>query len=178
MLTDGLTFPNGAVADNFQLQSGTSLPTDGQALGELFYLTTGSAGLYLYTGSSWLAVGTGVSGGGGGSTTYGVGLTISGQPTTDETLLFFPAPQALSLPTNATGSTAACEVAPSSTATFSIRKNGTQIGTVTFAANATTGTFTATSTSFSTGDVLSVVLTSAYDNTFSDIGIVITLTIV
>ncbi len=176
MLTDGITFPNGSVADNFQLQSGSSLPVEGQALGELFYLTSGTPGLYLYNGASWIAAGTG-GGGGSSSTTYGVGLTIGGQPPSGEILLYFPAPQAMTIPTNATGSTAACSTAPTATATFSLRKNSTQFGTVIFSAGATTGTFAVTAASFAAGDVLSVVMTSEFDSTFSDIGIVITLTI-
>lgn len=58
MLTDGLSLIDGAVASNFSIQYGTSLPVSGNNIGELFYLTTGNAGLYLYDGADWNPVTT------------------------------------------------------------------------------------------------------------------------
>lgn len=61
MLIDGLQIVGSATIDNLNVQHGTSLPDTGNNIGELFYLTTGSAGLYAYDGSAWGPVGSGAS---------------------------------------------------------------------------------------------------------------------
>jgi len=58
MLQDGITLPDSAIATNFQIQHGTTLPTTGINEGEMFYLTAlhgiRVAGLYVATGGVWL----------------------------------------------------------------------------------------------------------------------------
>lgn len=53
MLNDGLSLLDGSVAQNFAIQNGSALPASGNNVGELFYLTTGNSGLYVYDGSSY-----------------------------------------------------------------------------------------------------------------------------
>jgi hypothetical protein len=65
MLSDGITLLGSSVAQNFTIENGAALPSSGNNTGELFYLTTGQAGLYVYNGSAWVAAGTG----GGGAVT-------------------------------------------------------------------------------------------------------------
>lgn len=54
MLVDSLTLLDGSVVHNATVESGASLPATGDStLGGLFYLTSGSVGLYLYNGTAW-----------------------------------------------------------------------------------------------------------------------------
>lgn len=70
MLIDGIQLLGSSEASNFTIVSGSSLPVTGNNTGELFYLTTGTPGLYVYDGTQWSIVGTGGGGGTpGGSTT-------------------------------------------------------------------------------------------------------------
>lgn len=57
MLVDSLTLLDGSVVHNATVESGTALPAAGSStLGELFYLTSGTVGLYIYTGSAWTII--------------------------------------------------------------------------------------------------------------------------
>ncbi len=60
MLQDGLILADSSVAENLQIQNGTTLPSSGTNVGELFFNTSNNT-LYIHTGSAW----AGVSGGGG-----------------------------------------------------------------------------------------------------------------
>ncbi len=74
-----------------------------------------------------------------------------------------------SLPLNLTGSHGAAGIAATGSTVFHIAKNGTNFGTMTFAASATTATFAATAQSFLPGDVLSVTAPSVPDTTLANI---------
>lgn len=52
MYFDGINLAEGSVVSNLTVASGTDFPA-GANLGELFYLTAGSVGLYIYDGSNW-----------------------------------------------------------------------------------------------------------------------------
>lgn len=73
MLQDGISLLDSSVIENFQIQNGTSLPSTGLNLGELFYLTSGDVGLYIYNGTEWVK-----STGSGAVYTAGSGIAISG----------------------------------------------------------------------------------------------------
>lgn len=78
-----------------------------------------------------------------------------------ETLRVQVAAQAFDVPASGTGSKAYAATGPSSQTILSLKKNGSEFGTITFASSATTGTFTiASNTSFAVGDVLTVVAPS------------------
>lgn len=70
---------------------------------------------------------------------------------------------------NLVGSRGYCEVAPTGTVTFSIKKNGAEFGTATFAASATTATFTGSATTVTASDILTVVAPITQDATMSSI---------
>lgn len=59
MLTDGISFITGSSATNFAVDSGSSFPTDSNSVGELFYLTSGEVGLYVFNGTTWSPTTTG-----------------------------------------------------------------------------------------------------------------------
>ena len=170
MLYDGLTLAEGTTAANLAISSGTSNPTS-PTTGELFYRTDSpNTGLYVYNGTTWEPV--------GGTAPYDIAFTVADKPIADATVLYIPLPRACSIPTDATLSRASAGTAgTTSTSTFSLRKNGTQFGTFSFAASATTATFTVTATSFVAGDVLSVTAPNPQNSTLANIGVTLVMTV-
>ena len=124
--------------------------------------------LVWYSGAAWSALPTGAP------TPYDVGGSYIGQPTDDLTILRYPIVRSVSFPATLSGSRAVSAVAASAEAVFSVRKNGVDFGTFTFAAGTTVATFTGTATTLSAGDVLTVVAPSTADSTLSDIGFALT----
>lgn len=87
-----------------------------------------------------------------------------------------PMARAVSFAANFSGSYASASAAATGSSVFSVKKNGTEIGTVTFAAAGSSGTFTTDSgaaQSFVAGDVLSITCPASADATLSDVGIVL-----
>lgn len=70
---------------------------------------------------------------------------------------------------DATGSLARLRVATTAELVFTIRKNTTDVGTITFAAAATTGTIVMDATSFAAGDHLRILAPDAVDDTAIDL---------
>lgn len=102
---------------------------------------------------------------------YDLGGTFPGQPTSGAIILRYPVPRALRFQAGFPSSKGVAGTTPSAAVTFTIRKNGTQFGTMDFAAGATTATFTAAvDTDFALGDVLTVVAPSPADTALADIG--------
>ena len=102
---------------------------------------------------------------------YDIGGTLAGVPTGGSIILRYPLPRAVRFPASLTNSQGIVGTASGATATFSIRKNGTQFATMQFAAGISTATFTAaTATDFAAGDVLTIIAPSPADSTLSDIG--------
>ena len=58
MLQDGLILADGSPAVNLQIDNGDTLPSTDNNLGELYYLTSGTEGLYIYDGAGWIQVGS------------------------------------------------------------------------------------------------------------------------
>jgi hypothetical protein len=59
MLLDGIELMGASSAVNFTVASGTALPTVGNNTGELFFLTTPTPALHVFTGTDWGVVGAG-----------------------------------------------------------------------------------------------------------------------
>jgi hypothetical protein len=104
--------------------------------------------------------------------------------TNDFTLGFFPEPDAnaidwllvgrATLVTSASPGVAYCRTAHTAETTYSLRKNGTGIGSVVFAAASATGTVTITAnTSFASGDRIELVAPASPDATGADIQVLI-----
>lgn len=107
----------------------------------------------------------------GVSIPYDIGGTLGGIPTGGSIILRYPLPRAVRFPTGLPNSQGVAGTASGATATFSVRKNGTQFATMQFAAGISTATFTAaTATDFAAGDVLTIIAPSPADSTLSDIG--------
>lgn len=100
---------------------------------------------------------------------YDLGFQFMGLPLDGETQEFL-AVRAFTLPAAGGGSLAKANAPATADATFSIKKNGTEVGIITFASSSSTGTFTvAADVAFAISDILSVVGPSPADTTLSDI---------
>lgn len=240
MLTDGIELIGSSAAENFSIVNGSSLPATGNNVGELFYLTSGTIGLYVYKTSGWSIVGSGsvwgsitgnvtdqtdltstfekysnrgiasgyvplngaalislayIGTGTKDSTTYlrgdgawasitaaispyDIAAAVTGLPTAGASLIVLQMVRAAFIPANAVGSSATAGTAGTVTnAVFILNKNGTQIGTVTFAAGSTTGVFSVTASSFAIGDIITLIAPSPQNATLANIGININLTL-
>lgn len=101
---------------------------------------------------------------------FDIGAFFGGLPADNALLLKFVAVRAFTLPQDLTGSRAHSEVAANATADFDLQKNGSSIGTMSFAGAATTATFTHSSaTSFAVGDRFHIIAPTPQDANLADI---------
>lgn len=85
-----------------------------------------------------------------------------------------PFARAVTFPANFAGSIGIASVAATASTVFDVRKNGSSIGSITFAAGATTATFSTTgAVSLAAGDYLSIWTPSTPDATLADPGFVL-----
>jgi hypothetical protein len=113
---------------------------------------------YTVTGSGKASVATTVSGSYAGPTTANL---VVQRYVFAGTVMF---------PAGLTGSQGTAGVAATATTTYSIKKNGTNVGTMVFAAGATTASFTMPSaTTFMAGDILTVVAPASPDATLANL---------
>jgi len=96
--------------------------------------------------------------------------SFSGKPTANLVVQSYVFTASATLPAGLAGSRGTAATAATATTTFIIRKNSTNVGTMVFAPAATTATFTMSSaTSFSAGDVLTLVAPAAPDATLANL---------
>ncbi len=106
------------------------------------------------------------------SAPYDVGVFFDGVPGDAEDILKFVAVRDFFLLQNLPNSRAVAGVAATAITTFDLQRNGASIGSIQWAAAATTATFTlAANENFSAGDVLSIVGPTPADGTLEDISI-------
>lgn len=87
---------------------------------------------------------------------YDIGITAPGDVTLGSTIVFFVAARSFTIPQNFVGSQAVIGT-NTGDSTFTIYKNGSSIGTVSFTGSSTVGAFVSTaSVSFIAGDTLSI----------------------
>ena len=98
---------------------------------------------------------------------YDVGSTVVGKPTASETVLRFRAVRPFTV--QSSGHEIVANVAATGSTVFTVTKNTTSIGSITFAAAATVPTVTVTATSFAAGDKLIITAPSVVDATLADI---------
>jgi hypothetical protein len=99
-----------------------------------------------------------------------------GVPGNSAKVLRVPVARAVTFAANFSGSYAKAGTAATGSCSFDIQKNGSSVGTISFSASGTSGTFTSsggTSVSFAAGDVLGILAPSSSDATLADIGIVL-----
>lgn len=120
------------------------------------------------TNPTWVLLNTASS---SGNLPYGVTVSIESRPSANATILTFPIAYSISFPSGLTGSVAVCEIASTSTAVFTILKNGQAFGTCTFLSGQTTGTFAGTAGTVVAGDVMTIKTPATVDSTLANIGI-------
>ena len=109
---------------------------------------------------------------------YDSGGFSQGKPDASSSLFRLVAPRAFSLPQNLTGSIAKAGTAATASTVFAIKKNGTQIGTMTFAASGSTASFSfASAVSVAIGDIIDMVAPATQDATLSDISVTLVATL-
>ena len=102
------------------------------------------------------------------STPYDMVVPVFGKPTAGEVIFRMKAIRSFKIPANFAGSSATAGTGATASAEFSIRRNGSQIATVTF--NGTTGTFsTQGELTVVAGDSLTIVAPASADATLADI---------
>jgi len=109
-----------------------------------------------------------VTGSGKASVTTTVSGSYAGSPTASLVVQRYVFADTVMFSAGLAGSQGTAGGAATATATYSIRKNGTTVGTMVFAPGATTATFTmGSATTYVAGDILTVVAPSSPDATFS-----------
>lgn len=97
----------------------------------------------------------------------GLSSFCAGKPLASEILAGAVSPYALTL--SAANSAARAGIAATAQTIFVVKRGGTQIGTVTFAASATTGTISISSSAVAAGDHLTINAPAVPDATLADI---------
>jgi hypothetical protein len=127
----------------------------GQALQDLSGLTPTS---YTLTGSGAVVALVYVSG------------SWAGSPGASQVIERFIFATPASFPAGLTGSYGTAGTAATAAASFAVDKNGSAVGTMDFAASATSATFTmSTATSFAAGDVLTIIAPATADATLANL---------
>lgn len=104
---------------------------------------------------------------------FDIGADLVGTPSGSLVLLRRPFTRSVDFPDDLAGSKGVAGVAATAQTDFAIKQDGSQFATMSFAASATTATFTTSDSvveSFVAGDVLTVVAPASPDATLADIG--------
>lgn len=96
---------------------------------------------------------------------YIVGSFLESAPANSQVMLRHVVPVAIDIATNCATSQAKLGTAATASTVFDIQKNGSSFGSATFASSGTTATFSCTHTTFSAGDIITVVAPSSADAT-------------
>jgi hypothetical protein len=104
---------------------------------------------------------------------YDLAVDVPGRPASGSTIAKWVAPSAVTFRASLAESVANAGTAATTSTVFSLKKNGTEFATATFAASGTTATFAcAADTTFAAGDVLTLVAPTR-DDTLADIAFTI-----
>ena len=107
---------------------------------------------------------------------FDVSVYYPGLPDSGAIALRVPVARAVDFPADFSGSYASASAAATGSSVFTVNKNGSAIGEITFAAAASSGTFTTTgglAQALAAGDVLSIVCPGSADASLADVGIVL-----
>ncbi len=138
-----------------QLVLGTTAPSNTNYL----WWNTAHSSLNLYNGSAWVGV-----------TPYDIAVGLAGPVTASQVMARYVIARHVTLPASFTGSSFSAGTAPTAAATFTVAVNGTSVGTINFAAAATTATFTAASAvTITPGQILTVTAPATADTTLANV---------
>ncbi len=108
---------------------------------------------------------------------YDIATFYPGVPGNSQLVLRWQAPRAVTIPSGGTNSQASAGTAATGSTTFTIKQNGSSVGTVVWSASGTSGAFTISSTiNLAAGDVLTITGPSTADATLADISITLAAT--
>lgn len=108
---------------------------------------------------------------------FDISAFFAGKPGNSAVVLEFVATRAFGLAAAFANSKAVLGTAATASTVLTVTKNGSSIGTITFGASGTTGTFAAASaTEFAAGDILQIVAPSSADSSAANIGITLVAT--
>ena len=170
------TFAGNATITGNQVVSGTSVSNNQYANLASFPSATSLNGtilkdsatgkFYISNGSTWVELPTSLT------VPYDIALNCYGQPNTANDLLAsFVSPRAINIATGAQG-VAVASVASTSALTLVLKNGTTQVGTVSFAINATTGTVSISSAiALVSGSVLSLWNPATPSTTITDVAV-------
>ena len=170
MLIDGIELPASAeITKSVSGNSGATLPGT-VTNGDYFELTAldGSniPGIYKGIGGVWTFVA------GTEEESYDLAVTVSGAPADAAIVMRFIAPRQFTIPEGFAGSLSSAGTAATASTIFTIKRNATTEGTITFSASGSTGVF-AQSTSgdmvIAKGEVISIEAPATADTTLADI---------
>jgi len=135
------------------------------------------AGWIWFNGASWLGedqsgdTPTPILG-----TRYDIAMSVGYEAEAGETLLVFTVPEPMTLPATAAGSRGRCTVPPNGIVRLPVRRNGTEIGTITFAQNSVFAIFTVQGDKpFATNDLLTIHMPDNPPAGFRDYGVTLRL---
>lgn len=122
--------------------------------------------MYVYYAAAWTALSAAIP-----TQPYDTGGAYTGVPTASVVLIRYSFPRQVIFASGLSPSRGVAAVAATAQTDFDIRKNGASVGTMRFAAAATTASFImASQTTFAAGDILTVVAPATPDVTLADIG--------
>ena len=101
-----------------------------------------------------------------------------GKPIANGYIFYFPVVRPFSLPLNLAGSICKSRVPATASTTYTIKNNGSSIGTMVFAISGVTATLTLTATNFIVGDIITVEAPAVPDGAQVDIGFTLLGTVV
>lgn len=101
---------------------------------------------------------------------YDVGGSFIGSPGASAVMMRFPFVRDINFPANLVGSHMIAATAATAETVFSIKKNGVQIFTATFAIGGTVATFSGSETLFQNNDILTLEAPASPDATLGDLG--------
>lgn len=152
------------VDDVIEAANLAALPGTGET-GKI-YIAIDTGAVYRWSGSTYIEI----SAGSVVSVPYDLAGSVFGLPTASESILRIRACRAFTMPSGQSNAQAKSAVAATASATFTLAKNGSSIGTVVFGAGSTTGTITFSNTvSVAVGDLISLTAPAVADSTLADI---------
>lgn len=162
-----LTLPDGKRVAAIHNTTAKAATVRTATLGATVALRAGKLSIVASRGTSLVALAASAVGG-----LYDIGLFIPGQPAASAMVFQFVVPRAIGFPVNLAGSFAKAGTAATTSAAFTLRKNGSNVGAIDFAAGSTAATFTlAGGAVFAAGDVLEMLAPSPQDGTLADVSI-------
>lgn len=102
-------------------------------------------------------------------TPYDICSSVLGKPDAAATVFMLQSARSFTIPTNFTASQAKASTAATASSVFTIYKNGSSIGTFTFAASGSTAAFSGAGASVVAGDLITIVAPGTQDATLANI---------